>query len=1121
MDLPRTLFEAIRPESIHWDSVLETLPESEFLDVTRLAVQISDTSWSVVHFLDSRGQWMARPDPGRICGMEKESGLWNSVLGHPEVYVASEFHHAGNGAGSWLTFQGSPVRFYAGVALKTGGGLTAGVLSVFDLQPRDFTAKQAEGLAALARFLMAQVESRRITAAGEWRGTVLPGSNGSGRVPEPQAHALIESSMDMIIAVDRDRRIIEFNPAAERVFGYRRHEVLGQMVDLLYADPSLGCAFNQKTLEQDHFALEVRNRRKNGETFNSYLSASVLRNARGERVGVMGISREITALESAERSLRQKTEQLAAVATSMTHFLGSGNWTEASSLLLRAALQQTASEYGVVALSEDQTGLRIVARAGYGGEPADPPSGRGGDGVAELEPEGWQWLDPANPFGRVVSEGKAVRVNALNADAPIFELPPGHPPLRSFLGVPILGRGGVAGMVAVVNRFGGYTPAEQTQIEILTQALGVLYDNHRRHQREAALEAERNRVMETLRRTEMLYRRAISAANCVPYLRDYRTDSFMYVAEGIQELTGYGPSELTIELWDAMVQEYRLRGELAGLPMDDAIRKVRGGEVAHWQADCRIRTRDGQTRWLADASVEIFEQGKSIGSIGALQDITERKMVEVRIEKLAAFPRFNPNPVLEMSADGAVIYYNEAAAAMARALGKTVPAEILPLDIVSTVHECLASGQSRLQEKTVIDQRTIAWSFFPILSIQSVHGYAVDITERLNLEEQLRQLQKMETVGQLAGGVAHDFNNILTIIQGYCSLLQENHDWPPHEMDSLHQIIVAAERAAGLTKQLLTFSRKQLMRPQRLNLPDVVGNLTKLLHRLLGEDIILQFKSAGDLPPIQADSGMIDQLIMNLAVNARDAMLEGGRLVIEMTPLQVGGDYVRRHPEARLGHFVCVSVSDTGCGIAPEVLPHIFEPFFTTKDVGKGTGLGLATVYGIVTQHHGWIEVASRVQEGTTFRVVLPVGGEAAASESAGARSLEAGGGDGSILLVEDEPGVRRLAKEVLERCGYRVLEAVSGRAALDVWREHASSIDLLLTDMVMPDGISGRELALRLTAEKPELRVIYTTGYSDELVRENISVRDGFNFLQKPYQPARLAQAVRDGLAQNRSGLV
>jgi len=386
--------------------------------------------------------------------------------------------------------------------------------------------------------------------------------------------------------------------------------------------------------------------------------------------------------------------------------------------------------------------------------------------------------------------------------------------------------------------------------------------------------------------------------------------------------------------------------------------------------------------------------------------------------------------------------------------------------------------------------------------------------ERKLLEEQFRQSQKMEAFGQLAGGVAHYFNNILGVIQGYVHLLMmDEQPRSPDDEQCLKQILSSTERASSLTRQLLMFSRRQEAMLKPVLLRDSIDDLAKMLRRLIGEHIKLQIRQAPALPMINADAGMMDQVVMNLVVNARDAMPKGGEITISTEAVAVDDEHAARNSEARVGPHACLCVRDTGCGIPPDVLPRIFEPFFTTKEVGKGTGLGLATVYGIVKQHQGWIEVESQVDVGTAFKVFLPAVAPTASATGKKIDTSLARRGNETILLVEDEASLRALTRAMLERHGYRVVEAASGVDAIAQWEQHGAEVQLLLTDLVMPDGLTGRQLAKRLQAGRPELKVIYTSGYTMNMEGTSFNVRDAGNFLQKPYRPEHLFKAIRECL--------
>jgi PAS domain S-box-containing protein len=387
-----------------------------------------------------------------------------------------------------------------------------------------------------------------------------------------------------------------------------------------------------------------------------------------------------------------------------------------------------------------------------------------------------------------------------------------------------------------------------------------------------------------------------------------------------------------------------------------------------------------------------------------------------------------------------------------------------------------------------------------------------DITERKRLEEEFRQAQKLEAIGQLAGGVAHDFNNILAAILMHLGLLQTEEDLTPSLTAALKELEVEATRAANLTRQLLLFSRRQVLEARPLDLNDVVNNMTKLLRRLIGEDIELSLHGQRTGAWALADAGMMDQVLLNLCVNARDAMPKGGKLTIDTQRVDVTPDRAAANAEAQPGPHVCLSVSDTGCGMDEEILKHIFEPFFTTKEPGKGTGLGLATVYGIVKQHHGWVEVETAPGAGTSFRVFLP-----SLPETNGSREtpepIEAPGGTETILLVEDDQSLRRLTALGLRKLGYAVLEASNGVDAIAQWVLNRDRVHMLFTDMIMPGGITGVDLAERCLKEKPALKVIVASGYAAERSKPTARLGQGIVFLPKPYGPVGLANLVRASL--------
>ncbi|MEK7196519.1 MAG: ATP-binding protein, partial [Nitrospirota bacterium] len=395
--------------------------------------------------------------------------------------------------------------------------------------------------------------------------------------------------------------------------------------------------------------------------------------------------------------------------------------------------------------------------------------------------------------------------------------------------------------------------------------------------------------------------------------------------------------------------------------------------------------------------------------------------------------------------------------------------------------------------------------------IMTVIEILVDITEKTKLEDQLRQSQKMEAVGQIAGGIAHDFNNILTAIIGYASITQmkmREDDPLRHNVD---QVLVSAERAANLTQGLLAFSRKQISNPTLVNLNELIEKIEKFLRRVIGEDIEFQTILTDKDITVMADHGQIDQALMNLATNARDAMPKGGLLTIETGTVEIDEEYIKAHGYGKAGTYALISVTDSGIGMDEKTREKIFEPFFTTKEVGKGTGLGLSIVYGIIKQHAGYINCYSEPGKGTTFRIYLPLI-KTALKEVQPVEVIEPAGGTETILLAEDEENVRELTRIVLEEYGYKVIEAIDGEDAVNKFMENKDRIGLLLLDVIMPQK-SGKEAYDRIAKIKPGIKVLFTSGYPADFIHREEITEQGLSFVSKPISPTALLKKVREVL--------
>src|SRR5216110_1072493 len=512
-----------------------------------------------------------------------------------------------------------------------------------------------------------------------------------------------------------------------------------------------------------------------------------------------------------------------------------------------------------------------------------------------------------------------------------------------------------------------------------------------------------------------------------------------------------------------------------------------------------------------------------------LREAQGRATLRTTEASFATLVEHAPVGIYRSSLEGRFLAVN---AAVVRMLGYETAAQVLSLDMARDVYADAAERQRLVERDTYSDRQydnvEATWKrrdgrlLTVQLSVRAVRNaagqveyyetFVRDVTDQRRLQQQVLQSQKMEAVGRLAGGVAHDFNNLLTVITSYSDLLLEYLAPGDAKRDDLEQVRKAADGAAALTRQLLAFSRQQVVEPRVVSLNTVVEGLQKILRRVIGEDIEVTIALAPDLESVRADVGQLEQVLMNLVVNARDAMPTGGRLTVETANVEHDPEYARDREAAAVRRFAMLAVTDTGCGMDEATKARIFEPFFTTKETGKGTGLGLATVYGIVQQSGGFIWVYSEPGRGTTFKVYLPR--VDAAAEDAGASTAPADlpRGTETVLVAEDEAAVRAVTREVLERQGYVVLEAPHGAAALDIAAQHRGPIQLLVTDVVMP-GLSGRQLADRLARLRPDTKVLYVSGYTDDAVVRHGVLEAGIAYLQKPFTIDSLARKVREVL--------
>jgi len=629
-----------------------------------------------------------------------------------------------------------------------------------------------------------------------------------------------------------------------------------------------------------------------------------------------------------------------------------------------------------------------------------------------------------------------------------------------------------------------------------------------------------------VRQSEERFRLLAKATNDAIWDWDLTTDDLWW-NEGFETLFGYRRDEVepTIQSWINRVHPADKDATVA-----DVYRAI-GGDAKSWAGEYRFVCNDGSYAFVLDRGHIIRDpDGRAVRIIGGMTDLTERKRAEesllLRDRAIQAVSQgiLITDPSQE---DNPIVFAGSGFERMTgyrsdEVIGKNcrfLQGKDTDGEAIRELRSAIAGARSCSVE--ILNYRKDGTPFWNQLAITPVLGPAgqlthfvgvqTDITERRRLEEQYRQSQKMEAVGQLAGGVAHDFNNLLTIIAGHTELLLSMPDADDFMRDSIKEISDAGERAASLTRQLLGFSRRSLLQPKVLDLNAVVSQTTTMLRRLIGEDILFATVFDPKLSRVKVDPGQLDQVLMNLAVNARDAMPKGGKLTLETSNVLLSADYSTTHLDCKSGPHVMLAMTDTGFGMTPEVMARIFEPFYTTKEVGKGTGLGLAMVFGIVQQSGGCVHVESEPGRGTTFKIYLPAVSEQVAVEG-GSDSRSGLRGTETILLVEDEEGVRGLALKSLKMHGYEVLTATDGQDALRVMKSYRGPLHLILTDVVMPN-MGGLELARQLTAGFPDVKVLLMSGYTDDEVVRHGLIEADMAFIQKPYTPLGLSRKVRQVL--------
>jgi two-component system cell cycle sensor histidine kinase/response regulator CckA len=903
--------------------------------------------------------------------------------------------------------------------------------------------------------------------------------------------ALIENTPLAVVVLDADHRVQMCNPAFERLFLHRQSEMVGANLDELIAPRELATdagAYTRQVLAGHAVHSTTRRRRKDGRLLEVEVHGVPLL-VEGELVGVYALYRDITERRRAERlqaAVYRIAEQADRCATLAELY-------QAVHEIIQDVMP---ARNFYIALYDEKEDLLSFPHFVDEVDVPLPPQKPGRGLTAYVLRTGKSLLCTLGVHEALERAGE---VELVGVQSPIW------------LGVPLRIGEKTIGVMAVqhYSDASAYGEREQHILEYVSS--------------QVAKTIERKRAEEALRESEAKFRALTeTTASAIMILRG---DRFLYVNPAAEAILGYAREELEGRAFDDFIHP-----DFRQVIKERREARLRGEPVPS-RYEVKIVAMDGRERWIDLTATVIEFEGEPAILVTAF-DITESKLAEEAVRQSEANYRSlvdnSPFGIYRATREGQFLAVNPALVQM---LGYESEAELLRLNLDTDVYCDPAERQHYIEAHWSQDRFdgveakwkkkdgtsiTVLLAGRPVRDPQGraafVEVMAEDVTEKRVLEQQLRQAQKMEAVGRLAGGIAHDFNNLLTVIGGHCEMLRKRLG-PDHRLDrNAAEVQKAAERAAALTQQLLTFSRKQVVQPAVLDLNEVLAGMESMLRRLIGEQIELITTPAPGLGHVKADRGQIEQVILNLALNARDAMPKGGKLIIETSDEDLDEVYARHHPGARPGSYIMLAVSDSGVGMDKDTQARIFEPFFTTKETGRGTGLGLATVYGIVKQSEGYIWAYSEPGQGSTFKVYLPRVEEAVEETRPRVPVAASTRGTETILVVEDEEPLRKLVREFLEANGYRALEAGSGEEGLRLAERYEGPIHLLMTDMVMP-GMSGQDLAKRLTASRPQTKVLYMSGYTDDAMVHQRGFHPGRLFLQKPFTLDTLARKLRDVL--------
>lgn len=931
---------------------------------------------------------------------------------------------------------------------------------------------------------------------------------------ESRTRAIVEVALDSIITIDQEGTVLEFNPAAEKTFGRLRQDVIGKRLSELIIPPASreaherGLRHYLATGESRMLGkrVEVTALHVDGTEFPVELSIEVIRQA-GPAVFTAYLC-DLTERKRAEAALVERVRQAtltAELGVILTHRDSLQRTLQGCAEILVEHLDVAFAR--IWTLNEEENMLELQASAGL---------------YTHLD--GAHGRVPVGQFkiGQIAAQRQPHLTNAVVGDPRVGDQDwARREGMVAFAGYPLICHDRLVGVVAMFSRK-ILTEATMKAIEAASNGIAV--------------GIEQCRISDMLRDSEEEFRTMFELASTSKAQVDPATGRFLRVNQKFCKMLGYSVKELL----DLDVSQITHPEDREGYL--ESFRRLMRGEIDTLSAERRYLCKDGAVVWgLMTAGIICNAQGQPTRCTIVIQDVTSRIQAEQAAETNHRWTRLIVDtafdPLVAMDSDGLIIDWNHQAEILFgwlrdEVLGRSLAETIIPARFQEEqkrgLKHFLATGEGPLLNKRIESYavRRDGQEFPVEIAVSPVRlpaGYVFsaflhDITNRKRMEselanrdKQLQQSQKLEAVGSLAGGIAHEFNNLLQAIRGYTRLAMEGLPIDGQPCQDLQQVDKAALRASTLTRQLLGFSRHQMLEAVALDPSTVVTDLVKMLRPLIGEDIDLELSLAADVGTLHADPGLLLQMLLNLCINARDAMPDGGRLVLKTDRADLSEKYCDLHPPTKPGSYVVFSVADTGCGMSPEVKDRIFEPFFTTKEVGRGTGLGLAMVYGTVQQHGGMVNVYSELEIGTTFKIYLPIA-TAAEPDAAEQPALPSRGGSETILIAEDESMVRELAVRILKRAGYSLLIAADGAEAIELLEAHADVISLALLDAVMPKR-TGREVHEWIKRHKPGLPVVICSGYDPDTGQLKLLREKGLRLVQKPFDPEVLLHTVREVL--------